>query len=347
MRNFFNPAHKTRLYWLCQILGWSGIVVQQMLALQAAGALHGRLWAFPLLIWPFGIGITHLYRWVFKRLRLDETSVFTLLWSGGVAVLVLSCLLFLSHHHLGHWLSGTPEDYSWLHIAVNLAFWAPILFGWVAVYHLDKILYRLHQAEVQGLTVNNALKESQLQQLRNQINPHFLFNSLNSIRALTFSDPHRAGEAVGQLADLLRAALSTPDSGLHTLRAELTFVEDYLQLEKMRFDERLHWRTDVEEDLLTQQVPALLLLTLVENAVKHGIGALPEGGRIEIQAKRTTAGWRLTVFNSGTLQQSPTSTGLGLDNARQRLRHFFGDQASLQLSNAEGGVLAEVLVQGS
>jgi two-component system, LytTR family, sensor kinase len=336
---------KTQLYWACQLLGWSGIVVQQMLALEANGRLEGRLWAFPLLIYPFGIGLTHAYRWVFRRLRLGEKDTLTLLWTGGLAVLALSCAMFLTHHHFGHVLSETPEDYSFIHISVNLAFWAPVFFGWVAVYHLDKILGRLHQTSIDKLKADNSLKESQLYNLRAQLNPHFLFNALNSIRALTYSEPTRAGEAVGQLSDLLRATLHAPPEGLQPLREELAFAEDYLQLEKIRFDERLHWHTDIPAPLLTQPLPALLLLTLAENAVKHGIAPLPQGGEIRIRAAQTEHGWQLEVFNAGQLRPAthPTDEGLGLENARRRLAHFFGENADLSLeAAAEGGVLAKV-----
>jgi two-component system, LytTR family, sensor kinase len=338
--------NKTQLYWTCQLVGWTGIVVQQMLALEASGRLEGKLLAFPLLIYPFGIGLTHVYRRVFRRLRLGEKDTTTLLWTGGVAVLALSCAMFLTHHHFGHVLSETPEDYSFIHIAVNLAFWAPVFFGWVAVYHLDKILGRLHHTEVSGLNAANSLKDSQLQSLRAQINPHFLFNALNSIRALTYSEPARAAEAVGQLSDLLRSTLHTPPDGLHRLRDELAFADDYLQLEKIRFEERLHWQTDIPTDLLAQSLPALLLLTLVENAVKHGISTLPEGGHIRIAAQARPDGWQLTVFNSGVLHTAPLrpDEGLGLDNLRRRLHYFYGEKAQLRLEVAEGGVLATVQI---
>jgi LytS/YehU family sensor histidine kinase len=286
---------------------------------------------------------------VFHRLRLGEKNTNTLLWTGGVAVLALSCGMFLTHHHFGHQLSETPEDYSFIHVAVNLAVWAPIFFGWVAVYHLNKILGRLHQTEVSSLNAANSLKDSQLKSLRAQINPHFLFNALNSIRALTFSEPTRAAEAVGQLSDLLRSTLHTPPSGLNTLREELAFAEDYLQLEKIRFEERLHWQIDIVPELLAQHLPALLLLTLVENAVKHGIAALPTGGHIRIKAQNTSNGWQLSVFNSGRLLPTPPKPeeGLGLDNLRLRLQYFYGENADLTLCAAEGGVLATVQINNS
>lgn len=336
----FRPSH-TQLYWICQITGWSGICVQQLLDFYAHGYLKGLLILFPLLILPIGIGVTHVYRAIFHWLRLGEKSVNTLLWSGIVAVFALSFMMFLTHHNLGHTLTDTEVSFELLHTLVNLTTWAPIMFGWVGVYHLNKILTRLHGTGMKQLELSNELKESQLHNLKAQINPHFLFNALNSIRALIYIDPDRAGNALSRLSGLLRSALHAPATGLIPLEEELAFVRDYLSLEQLRFEERLQLEWDIDPALDQVKIPPLLLLTLAENAVKHGISRMVEGGRIRIVARAHGERVVLEITNTGALEISDQA-GIGLDNARRRLVHLLGAAAHLNLVQQGFEVVARV-----
>jgi hypothetical protein len=336
----FRPSH-TQLYWICQLTGWSGICVQQLLDFYAHGYLKGLLILFPVLILPIGIGVTHLYRAVFHWLRLGEKSVNTLLWSGIVAVFALSFMMFLTHHNLGHTLTHTEVSFELLHTLVNLTTWAPIMFGWVGVYHLNKILTRLHGTEFKQLELRTELKETQLENLKAQINPHFLFNALNSIRALIYAEPDRAGNALSQLSGLLRSALNAPATGLVPLLEELTFVRDYLALEQLRFEERLQVEWDLDPALDTIKIPPLLLLTLAENAVKHGISQLVAGGRIRISSKTQDGRIILEIANTGQITPSD-QYGIGLDNARRRLVHLLGNEAQLSLIQRGMEVVAKV-----
>jgi LytS/YehU family sensor histidine kinase len=168
------------------------------------------------------------------------------------------------------------------------------------------------------------------------VNPHFIFNSLNSLRALIDEDPARARQSVTQLANLLRYSLQSGQQETVPFEDELRVVNDYLSLEQVRHEERLRVRLDIAPETLLLPVPPMLLQTLVENAVKYGISTRPEGGEIAIIARCEGGALRLTVTNPGEVATAATtaratSTGLGLHNAAERLRLLFGERATLQL----------------
>ena len=203
------------------------------------------------------------------------------------------------------------------------------------------------RSEVERAQLAATVKESELRALKSQVNPHFIFNSLNSLRALIDEDPARARQSVTQLANLLRYSLQSGQLETVPFEDELRVVNDYLALEQVRHEERLRVRLDISPETLTLPIPPMLLQTLVENAVKYGISTQPEGGEIAIIARRENDSLKLRVMNPGALAEtagasarsrSAASTGVGLKNAANRLRLLFGERATLQL-RAESPVL--------
>jgi LytS/YehU family sensor histidine kinase len=229
---------------------------------------------------------------------------------------------------------------------INGAF---IFLAWHCIYFFYHLFDRFNRLEIERLRLTASVKEAELRALKSQINPHFIFNSLNSLRALIDEDPTRARQAVTQLANLLRYSLQSAQSETVAFEDELRVVNDYLALEQVRHEERLRLRLDIDPDTLGLAVPPLLLQTLVENAVKYGISNRPEGGEIVISARCEGGNLRLRVTNPGELAdgaklaKSASSTGLGLKNAAERLKMFFGDRAQLQLrAETDCLVVAEV-----
>lgn len=191
--------------------------------------------------------------------------------------------------------------------------------------------------------------EAQLKALRSQINPHFLFNSLTTIGYLIQTAPEKAFETLLQLTRLLRGVLSSNDE-FCTLRDEIDLIENYLEIERARFEEKLRVEIDVPDELRACRVPALILQPLVENAIKHGISENKNGGELRISAemKRPEDGGEilvLSVFDSGSGSRAGRSTrpaGVGLTNVKQRLRNYYGPRAALEISiDPELGTLAE------
>ena len=216
---------------------------------------------------------------------------------------------------------------------------------WAVVYALVATGFRLRDAERDRLQLRAALAEARMATLESQLNPHFLFNALNTVRALITEDPAGARRAVTLLSALLRQTLATARAATHALADELAVVETYLELEALRFGDRL--AVCVEADAAARQsvVPALLVQTLVENAVKHGVARCRDGGEVSVIARAADQHLTLTVTNPvpATPASGPADgTGTGLANARERLALLFGDRARLSLDVSDGQAVAHV-----
>jgi LytS/YehU family sensor histidine kinase len=213
---------------------------------------------------------------------------------------------------------------------------------WTALYCLGYAIRRARQAELGRLTADIVAKDAALQALKAQINPHFFFNSLNSVRALVFIDQEAAARMIDQVVALMRYALDSQQSDTVPLSEELRIVRTYLMVEKTRFQSRLVIEEQIEAQVETWPVPPMILQTLVENAVKYGTAtsAGPTTVRLTIHADQE----RLTVeiANNGRLATSSQSTGLGLSNARRRMTLLYGASAKLDLTEKAGWVVASL-----
>jgi LytS/YehU family sensor histidine kinase len=204
---------------------------------------------------------------------------------------------------------------------------------------------RYRQAEMEKLQLAVVATEGQLQGLVSQINPHFIFNCLNSLRALILEDPPRAQNMVTQLAALLRYSLRSGKTFTVPLGEEIDIVNTYLQLEAIRFEERLAIRMEMAPETLSVQVPPMLLQSLVENGVKHGIEKLTQGGEISVASRMDHDTLKIEIMNSGRLLDGSSSTQIGLINVRERLFLLYGSTAALVLRNqGTDSVLAEISI---
>ena len=201
---------------------------------------------------------------------------------------------------------------------------------------------RLRARELANAGLEAQLARAQLQALQGQMQPHFLFNTLNAIGVLIREDPPAAGRVVSLLADLLRRTLDVAQQQEVPLREELDFLARYLEIERTRFPDRLRVLVDVPEALGAQLVPSFLLQPLVENAVRHGIAPRPEGGRIAVRGRRDGEALVLDVWNDGAPLDPDRRDGIGLAATRERLQRLYGAAATLTLGPAEGGVRARV-----
>jgi hypothetical protein len=208
---------------------------------------------------------------------------------------------------------------------------------------------RVRQAQDLAMSLERRLGEARLQNLRAQLQPHFLFNALNTISALTESDPPLARRLMAQLGGLLRASLAHTARPLVTLAEELTFLDDYLTIESARFGDRIAVHVDVEEDTTDMLVPSFLLQPLVENALRHGVGPRLTGGRIDVSAARNGSGLILRVRDDGVGLRPDwdldAHAGVGLSNLRSRLEHLYGSGSRLDIAPiAAGGVEVRVTI---
>jgi two-component system, LytTR family, sensor histidine kinase AlgZ len=212
------------------------------------------------------------------------------------------------------------------------------------IYLAAHYFARWQNAELEKLQLAIAAKDAQLDGLIAQLQPHFLFNCLNSVRALIVEDPAKAQTTVTALSSLLRYALTAGKQSTVALATEIAIVRSYLALEAVRFDERLASEIDIADDAGALHVPAMLVQQLVENGVKHGIERSPTGGTLRVRAWCERGGLRIEVTSPGRIAPGEDSTQIGLANARQRLRLLYGDAASLALRDGDSTVIAEVAI---
>ena len=354
---------KDRLYVICQSAGWLfwlGLQLFVLLAFPEARANEAKtnlVCTICVITMVVALGwlITHYTRPLVARWGWK-----TLGWRALLPrILAVSFVQSFAWSTIGYgyyygilalpWISKLPL---WLAILITILQGAVMLAGWWCIYFFYHLFDRLNRLEIERLRLATSVKESELRALKSQVNPHFIFNSLNSLRALIEEDPLRARQAVTQLANLLRYSLQSGQLETVPFEDELSVVNDYLALEQVRHEERLRLRLDVAADTLQLPIPPMLLQTLVENAVKYGISTRPEGGEIAIIARRENDSLRLQVTNPGAFEPGSTrlakasgSTGMGLTNAANRLRLLFGEQATLQLrAGAPGSVVAEAII---
>jgi two-component system sensor histidine kinase AlgZ len=215
----------------------------------------------------------------------------------------------------------------------------------VAIHYLFAAAEASRVAERRALEAEVAARDAELTALKAQLNPHFLFNSLNSVASLAVSEPARAREMCIQLGDYLRHTLNERGLTLHPLEDELAQIRRFLAVEKVRYGDRLRVVEQVDDGCLELTVPPLLLQPLVENALKHGIAELVEGGEISIGARRR--GDRLTVWVENPTDpevRSHPGAGVGLANVKGRIDKVFGDEAMLRHNRSGDSYRVEVTV---
>ena len=209
------------------------------------------------------------------------------------------------------------------------------------------IYFALHarrQREARELELTLDARNAQLDMLRAQVNPHFLFNCLNSLRALIAENPERAASMVTSLSDLLRYSLQSDRTHTVSLAEDLAIVDEYVSLERVRFEDRLRFERTLDPGVLNCRVPPMLVQTLVENAVKHGVTDLPHGGVVHVRAAVDGRTMTISVSNSGTMRHAYDESGHGLRNAMARLRLLYEHNASFSLSDASGETIASVTI---
>jgi sensor histidine kinase YesM len=346
----------TIAYWALQLLGWGFYFYAQasgeVIFASAQWSKAAVLWGAVCLV---GITLTHLLRRIIQRQDWLGMPPAALWWRIIAAFLVISTTSYLIALVLSQALYGsvvapiTAAFYHRLDFHGQLRNQYIILLAvhgaWVAIYLAFAMQRRRYHAELNQARMGEALRAAELRLLQSQLNPHFLFNSLNGLRSLIADDPVRARDAVTQLARMLRYTLASGDDDLVSLERELELVDDYLSLESMRLVDRLRVEREIAAEARGARLPAMLLQTLVENAIKHGIAASKPGGTLRITARLEAGDLFLRVTNPRPEEATRIShsPGVGLRNASQRLRLLYGERARLHLDLSDPGqAMAEV-----
>jgi LytS/YehU family sensor histidine kinase len=340
-------------YWLCQLGGWGIYGLVQVFAGIVSVAVSWQRIAVEILVLHLAaFGLTHLFRRYVHRHRWITLRLPQLAWRIIAAAMVLAVPMGLAttfaaigdmHDSTGdlasHMLPGVTRTFTLFRAALQTVNWAAVFTGWMTLYFMAVRLREHKFAELRQSELARALQLAELRLLKSQLNPHFLFNALNTIRALIAYDPSRAQDAVTRLASTLRYTLNSSQDELVTLAQELEIVNDYLALESMRFEERLTVELDIPVAVMSVRIPVMLLQTVVENAIKHGIAELPAGGLLQIHAALDGDTLVIDVANPKPQPALHSAAeGVGLRNSAERLRLLFGDRGALELDLSDANV---------
>jgi len=342
-------------FWFLQAAGWLVywlLIFMTFWTVMPEGGAVGGLAAFKLVRAAIGFGLSSLMRPVYKpaegfaspprlvALVVGCSAVFGCAWTALEAV--YRRLVFPRQFELADWLARSPR------VALD---YAVTLVAWSALYLGLKHWGSWREARERALKSEALAQKARLEALRYQLNPHFLFNSLNSLRALIDDDPRRARRMVTELAEFMRHSLVRDGGELSPLGREIETIENYLSIEKVRFEEKLDVVVDVDASAREWLVPPFLLHPLVENAVKHGMRTSPMPLRVELRARASGGRLTLEVRNTGEWRNgadgaaNADGTGTGLSNVRARLEQTFPGRHRLRVTPEGGRVLTVVEIE--
>ncbi len=344
----------TKVYWIRQILGWGMVPATQLvvyLILPEACVTLPEKVLFLVFLALEGIFFSHLLRIVYLRCRdrgagwrklLSVTAASCYFAAIGMTATTFAVVILGSPEDPAKWdlqsKSGIPDF-----INFSIGCWLSFLF-WSGCYFATLAFRQYRLASYKLLEADAALKEAKLRALREQMNPHFLFNSLNTIRAMIPRELTAPREAVTNLADFLRSSLTSDNTPTISLADELEVVRNYLSIEKLRLEERLVVNMEIAPEALHWPIPPFLLQTVVENAIKHGVARNENGGPVTIRADILGDCLHLAVTNSGSLGKDMESPRLGIRNSRDRLALLYGESANLGLCQSAPGLVMTSIV---
>ncbi len=295
----------------------------------------------------FWIVLTPLVLYMARRFPLEEA-----MWKRNIVIHIGTSLCIALFQRIGYEavvmsLNVTEKwPFSWERLfQLTIGFFDyGLLVYWVIVLMYQGLEYtrKIKEEEVRASALKTQLVEAQLQTLKTQLQPHFLFNTLHSISELIHEDVEAADTMIARLGDFLRSTLQNSGQQMVTLQKDLEFMQCYFEIERTRFREALSMQLEVEPQTLDALVPSFLWQPIVENSIRHGIATSTRRGRIIIRAKRHNGTLRLEVEDNGTGIAEGGSNprykeGIGLANTRAILQHIYGSAHRLDLANAPGG----------
>lgn len=342
----FNRLSARQWYWLLQVTGWTIFFFLEILVYTKDQPISPRLWINALINTGLYIMLTDSCRLLLVvsgalKFRLRNLALLVLMLVFVVALPVALLNIPLDNWTFARFSARTFNgwvfyDY-YLRVVKNL-------LPWFAIYLLYVYQQRMRRYEMARVNLQMHVREQQTRSLRSQLNAHFLFNALNSISTLTGKDPEQARKAIGRLSRLLRRTLDSQEESLVPFADEWMLIEDYLALEKMRYEERLQLDIELDPAVKSVLVPPMLIQTLVENAIKHGIAQQINGGLLRIRAKAVKGFLEVNIENPGRFEVKQDAAGTGLLNARRRLVLMFGKESGLMLRNKDNHVITEIRI---
>lgn len=333
-----NSINRKKVYWISQITGWAAFILLNIIVI---AFIEEMTWQ-RVVIWVYlgfaGISFTHILRGV-----INNRNWLTLPLKKIVPRVLLSSFitgtLIYSFAFMAGYLSGTTnhEEYTAITPVAGIINLTSISLFWMLIYFSINYFENYKKKEIESLIWEAAVKDYELKTLKSQLNPHFMFNAMNSIRALIEEDPESAKSALTKLSNILRYSLQMERMEKVSLEDEIETVKNYLDLESIRFEERLKYKINIENGSSKIGIPPMMIQTLVENGIKHGISKIPGGGAISITTRVENSKLYLEIRNSGNVNEDDlkNSNGFGVNNTKHRINLLFGEEAKFSLQNED------------
>lgn len=337
--------NQRQFYWAFQIIGWVFYALSDLayfvLFLQPDSLEELEAMVFNSCIYVLtGISLTHFFKLIFKNYDWIKLPVNQLVLRCLLGVVLITSLFTAINISLyDEYFGGRTERISWLFkdFAYIINFSKPMVI-WVLLYIFVAYTIEIQKNNIERIKMQASIEASEAKILKAQINPHFMFNALNSIRALILEEPKKAQNGITQLSNILRSSLVANRRTTIPLKEELKTIEDYLALEKVRYEERLQSTLEIEPNTLHVEVPPMMLQTLVENAIKHGVQKAEKWGFVEVKSHVEDDMLEVTIRNTGIFtdhQNHGDDSGFGLENTRRRLSLIYGTGATFDIHQEE------------
>lgn len=336
---------RNTVYWICQFGGWSLYAIINISFYILYDVQDAERYTLLLITTIYMLLITHAFRYYVHRADWLKLSIGKLVPRIVLAIVLMSALVnVLEAGTLIVFGQQTLSDFDFSEVLLIFFTYMTLFFIWCALY----IMYHYVERYNASLKYEASINEMTLNRLRSQLNPHFIFNALNSIRALVDEEPRKAKIAITQLSNILRNSLVMDKRKVVQFSDELQTVKDYLALEGVRFEERLQTSLQISPEAENFYIPPLMLQTLVENSIKHGISNLIDGGLVKIEAYVKDRNLHICIRNSGQYVngvKKKNGSGLGIANTRERLKLLYGERASFRIANEDiNTVLTELVI---
>jgi len=341
---------RKQIYWISQVTGWSFFIGINIFIISSFEEISWQR----ILVWIFlgflGIIFTHLLRGIIRKNNwlnlLLKNTIPRILASSVIAGIIIYALVFAASYAAG---TFKQDEYNFAKLVGGIINISILILLWNLIYFVIHYMENYKKKEIESLIWEAAVKDYELKTLKSQLNPHFMFNAMNSIRALIEEDPESAKVAITKLSNILRYSLQMERMERVPLEDEVETVKNYLDLERIRFEDRLKYKIDIDRSTQKIEIPPMMIQTLIENGIKHGIAKRTEGGEIHLKSKMMTTSngpkLKIEIRNSGNFseEQLKNSNGFGVSNTKHRLNLLFGENANFTIQNENGNtVLAEV-----
>lgn len=341
---------RKQIYWISQVTGWSFFIGINLFIISSIEELPWQR----ILVWIFlgvlGILFTHILRRIIRKnnwLSLPlKNTIPRILTSSIISGIIIYALVFAASYVAG---TFKQNEYNLARFIGGVSNMSILVLMWSLIYFVIHYMENYKKKEIESLIWEAAVKDYELKTLKSQLNPHFMFNAMNSIRALIEEDPESAKVAITKLSNILRYSLQMERMERVPLEDEVETVKNYLDLERIRFEDRLKYKIDIDRITNKIEIPPMMIQTLVENGIKHGIAKRTEGGEVQLKSKMITTSsgpkLKIEIRNSGHFseEQLKSSNGFGVSNTKHRLNLLFGDDAHFSIMNENGNtVLAEI-----